>query len=163
MPAHTSADAARASAQSVIDHIFRLHSALLRHGDRMGRDQQVTASHWQVLSVLQRGPQPVAAIARQLELKRQSVQRTVDLLVGSGLVRMRDNPQHRRSRLALLTPRGAKVLQALRRRAGPFVDRCNEGVDPADLAATARVLTAWLERMNAIGAARPSRRGAGRH
>lgn len=58
-------------------------------------------------------PIPVAEIARRLGLKRQSVQRVADLLVDDGLLAFRENPSHRRAKLAQLTPAGRETLRAI--------------------------------------------------
>lgn len=52
------------------------------------------------------GPLPVPAVARNLILPRQFVQKTVDALAADGLVERRANPAHRRSALIALTPDG---------------------------------------------------------
>jgi DNA-binding MarR family transcriptional regulator len=45
------------------------------------------------------GPLPVAGIAREMGMARQSVQCIADILVERGLAEYRDNPAHRRAKL----------------------------------------------------------------
>jgi DNA-binding MarR family transcriptional regulator len=55
----------------------------------------------------------VPSIARQLGCARQSVQKTVDALAESGLVRFAPNPAHRRSPLVRLTDSGALLTERI--------------------------------------------------
>ena len=65
---------------------------------------------------LRLGPTTVPAIARDMGLARQSVQRTTDLLAEDGLVEFLDNPAHRRAKLVRLTSQGLEVLGEISRR-----------------------------------------------
>ena len=55
-------------------------------------------------------PLPVAGIAREMGLARQSVQRVADILVERGLARYRDNPAHRRAKLLAPTSEGRAAI-----------------------------------------------------
>ena len=48
-------------------------------------------------------------------MRRQSVQRTADLLAADGFAEYLDNPGDRRARLLTLTPRGRRSLRAIER------------------------------------------------
>src|SRR5215510_11875354 len=76
--------------------VFRLHGLLLAAGDRLTHPLGLSSARWQVLGALQLAgaPLPVAHIARQMGLTRQSVQRTVDLLAQEGLIALANNPHH---------------------------------------------------------------------
>ncbi len=56
-------------------------------------------------------PLPVAHIARNMGLTRQSVQRVTDLLVERGFVRLEPNPHHLRAKLVVLTTAGRAALK----------------------------------------------------
>ena len=81
-------------------------------------------------------------VARSLWLPRQVVQRLADTAAELGYVRFVANPAHRRSKLAELTDAGRRVfaeihddeLASLRSLAGTL--------DPADIAAAVRVISA---------------------
>ena len=83
-------------------------------GNHLVRDAGLTTAWWQVLGALGYSPVPlpVAHIARNMGLARQSVQRVVDLLEKRGLVRLEQNPHHRRAKLVVLTPTGRDALAA---------------------------------------------------
>lgn len=126
--------------QRIVNEVFQLQAAILRYGDAVGAEHGVSASRWQVLAVLARMPLSVAAIARRLGLKRQSVQRTTDLLVTEGLVEMRTNPDHSRAMLGHLTPAGARLQAALARRQREFCADCTRNISSTDLRQFERML-----------------------
>src|SRR6266567_3393896 len=97
----------------LILEVFRLHGLLLAAGDRLTHPLGLSSARWQVLGALQLAgePLPVAHIARQMGLTRQSVQRTVDLLAQEGLIAFADNPHHRRAKLVDFTPRGRSIME----------------------------------------------------
>ena len=69
------------------------------------------------MGVVDHGPLTVAAVARRMGLRRQSVQRTADLLVADGVAAYVDNPADKRARLLTLTTSGPS--RAARDRARP--------------------------------------------
>jgi DNA-binding MarR family transcriptional regulator len=104
--------AARVFGDLVVE-TFRLNGRLLVVGDRLVEEINLTSSRWQVLGALNNAGEAmtVAQIARHMGLQRQSVQRTVDALRAEGLVKLVDNPSHRRARLVLLTPKGNQAVR----------------------------------------------------
>jgi DNA-binding MarR family transcriptional regulator len=104
--------------------IFRLNGLLLRAGDRLTAEIGLTTARWQVLGAVLHEPLTVAAIARQMGLARQSVQRTADLLVEEGLCEYLPNPAHRRAKLLLSTDQGLDSV----RRLGPGVSAWSKRV-----------------------------------
>jgi DNA-binding MarR family transcriptional regulator len=84
---------------------FKLNGQFLALAEELARPAGLTAAWWQVLGAVLGGPLPVAGIAREMGLTRQSVQRIADILVTRGLAEYRDNPAHRRAKL--LVPTGA--------------------------------------------------------
>ncbi len=97
----------------LILEVFRVNGDLLAAGDRLTAEQGQTSSRWQVLGALRNGAQPVAGIAREMGLARQSVQRTADLLEREGLVEYAENPAHRRAKLVRLSAVGEATLAAI--------------------------------------------------
>ena len=92
---------------------FRLNGALLALGDAVVGPLGLSSARWQVMGAIAeaRGGLPVAGIARNMGLVRQSVQRIVDELVALGLVRLVPNPHHRRAKLVQLTEHGAVTFE----------------------------------------------------
>jgi DNA-binding MarR family transcriptional regulator len=100
---------------SLLVEVIRLAEFFTQRGEGLAKSEGQTLARWLVLEALQDGPKPVADIARNLRLARQSVQRVADLLVRDGLVAYETNPRHRRAKLARLTPAGRKVLGRIQR------------------------------------------------
>lgn len=91
---------------------FRLNGQVLALAEDLARPVGLTAARWQVLGAVLARPLPVSAIAREMGMARQSVQRIADILVHDGLADYCDNPAHRRAKLLTPTKDG---LAAVRR------------------------------------------------
>lgn len=129
--------------------IFRLNGFLLRVGDRLTAEVGLTTARWQVLGAVLHEPLTVAAIARNMGLARQSVQRTADLLVEEGLAAYSPNPAHRRAKLLSATDRGEDSVRRLGPGVSAWSKRMRESVgdgviDAATL--SVRALTSALAR-----------------
>jgi DNA-binding MarR family transcriptional regulator len=93
--------------------VFKLNGQLLDVAEGLSRPVGLTAAWWQVLGAVLHHPLPVAGIARQMGITRQSVQRIADLLVDKGLAEYLDNPAHRRAKLLRPTPEGLAAVQRI--------------------------------------------------
>ena len=89
---------------------FKLNGQFLALAEELARPAGLTAAWWQVLGAVLGAPLPVAGIAREMGLARQSVQRIADILVGRGLAEYRDNPAHRRAKLLVPTAAGRAAI-----------------------------------------------------
>jgi DNA-binding MarR family transcriptional regulator len=127
---------------------FKLNGQFLALAEDLARPAGLTATWWQVLGAVLSEPLPVAGIAREMGLARQSVQRVADILVGRGLAQYQDNPAHRRAKLLIPTVAGRDAIAhidpahaaAARLLAGTF------GEDAlAHAVATLRALSAALD------------------
>jgi len=67
-----------------------------------------------------RGPQTVPQMARARPVSRQHIRASLEPLLAEGLVQYVDNPQHKKSKLVDLTPKGAARLAAINRRENGF-------------------------------------------
>jgi DNA-binding MarR family transcriptional regulator len=131
---------------SLILEVFRLNGRLLAGGDRLVGKLGLSSARWQVLGAvaLSQRPQPVAHLARDMGLTRQSVQRIVNEMQAEGLLAYAPNPHHRRALLVLLTARGRDVFAAATELQIPWANRLADGLEPeaiqaaADLAAMIR-------------------------
>jgi DNA-binding MarR family transcriptional regulator len=95
--------------------VFRLNGLLLEAGDRLAAPAGQTSARWQVMGVIDHGPLTVSQIARAMGLRRQSVQRTADLLAADGVAEYLDNPADRRAKLVSLTAPGRRALRVIER------------------------------------------------
>jgi DNA-binding MarR family transcriptional regulator len=93
--------------------VFRFNGRLVFVGDRMTKALGLSTARWQTLGAMALSEQPltVAEIARNMGLQRQSVQRTVNMLVSSGMVATHENPNHQRARLVLFTRKGRAAYE----------------------------------------------------
>lgn len=102
--------------QRLIGEVFRLNGQLLATGEQLSRDLGISPARWQTIAALRNEPMTVADISRRLGLRRQSVQRNVNVLRDQGLVEFQPNPRHRRASLVRLTASGQKMMDILRER-----------------------------------------------
>jgi DNA-binding MarR family transcriptional regulator len=92
---------------------FKLNGQFLELAEHLARPAGITAAWWQVLGAVLNQPLSVSAIAREMGITRQAVQRTADVLVDRGLVEYHDNPAHRRAKLVAVTAEGRAVNSAI--------------------------------------------------
>jgi DNA-binding MarR family transcriptional regulator len=111
------------SLSDLIVEVFRLNGRLLEAGDSLVADIALTSARWQVIGaiVLSPVPLPVAHIARNMGLSRQSVQQLANDMEKDGLVRFAPNPHHARAKLVLLTERGTSAYRKAMARQAPWV------------------------------------------
>lgn len=84
-------------------------------------------------------------LAEALNLDTSTISRTVDSLVGEGLVKRAENPQDRRSIVLSLTSKGRDLCQSINSEADAYFDRVIGCIPPSDRKAvlTAVEVLAW--------------------
>ncbi|WBQ02140.1 MarR family winged helix-turn-helix transcriptional regulator [Kribbella sp. CA-293567] len=92
---------------------FKLNGQFLELAEHLARPAGVTVAWWQVLGAVLGEPLPVPAIAREMGITRQAVQRTADVLAERGLAEYRDNPAHRRAKLVAITSEGRAAIRGI--------------------------------------------------
>jgi DNA-binding MarR family transcriptional regulator len=102
-----------AEIQRLAADLFEVAGAMRRDGEALARRVGQTQARWQVMWIAATGGLTVPTIARRLGVTRQNVQRIAHELVADGLATLDDNPDHRRSRLLQLTPRGRDILDEI--------------------------------------------------
>lgn len=124
--------------------IFRLNGELIAAGDILVAPLGLTSARWQVMGAVAeaRGGLPVAALARNMGLVRQSVQRIVNELVAEGLLRLDPNPHHRRAKLVRLTEEGQSRFDGASARWRPVADAVLAALGPRDTEEALRLLAA---------------------
>jgi DNA-binding MarR family transcriptional regulator len=108
--------------------VFKLNGRFLDVADALATPVGLTAAHWQVLGAVLEAPLPVAGIAREMGITRQSVQRIADLLAANGMVEYRPNPAHRRAKLVAPTPEGLEAVRRIDPAHAAFADRLCEAL-----------------------------------
>ena len=108
---------------AVIREVRASFQALRALSDRMLSDLDLNASMRAVLEAATDGtPRTVPDIARQKRVTRQHIQVNVNALVERDLVRLDENPAHRRSPLVVRTELGRQTLAAIREREQPRLE-----------------------------------------
>jgi DNA-binding MarR family transcriptional regulator len=128
---------------------LQLAGHLTMAGDALARPVGQTSARWQVLAAAGHENMSVAQIARALGLARQGVQRLADLLEADGLARYSDNPVHLRAKLLVLTPRGRKVLAAIKARQAVWANALGAELGENGLREAGVVLGRVLEALKA--------------
>lgn len=133
----------------LILEIFRVNGRLIAAGDELVAPLGLTSARWQVLGAVALAPEPlsVADLARSMGLARQSVQRIVNELTAGRIVRLVDNPRHRRARRVVFTARGEALYAAARKHQAPWVRALAAGLDAARIAQSAELLRALRARL----------------
>jgi DNA-binding MarR family transcriptional regulator len=101
--------------QGLAADLFEVAGVMRRDGEAIARRVGQSQARWQVMWVAATGELTVPTIARRLGVTRQHVQRTANGLVADRLATFDANPDHRRSRLLRLTPRGHEILEEINR------------------------------------------------
>lgn len=93
--------------------VMRAHGLIREHGQRLTKPHGLTVARWPVLGAIENGPLTASQISRRMGVSRQNVQTVVNSMREEGLVVLRENPDHVRAPLIEITPKAAKLLQAL--------------------------------------------------
>ncbi|MER6996670.1 MarR family transcriptional regulator [Streptomyces sp. NPDC000410] len=132
--------------------IFRLNGQFLAVSEDLARPAGLTAAWWQVLGAVLREPLPVAGIARQMGITRQSVQRIADLLADKGLAEYVPNPAHRRAKLLRPTEEGRAAVAKIDPGHADLATRLAAELGDEGFAETVRVLERLSAAMDALEA-----------
>ena len=135
---------------NVVLHVFHVNGQLLAAGDRLVEDLGLTSARWQMLGAvaLSQHPQTAPQLAAHMGMTRQAAQKQLDLLLDGGLVATEDNPGHARSPLYVLTTKGTSIYAATARVQTAWADRVAANLPLRDLKTTARVLEALGQQLN---------------
>lgn len=136
--------------------VFRLNGQLLSLAEDMARPVGLTAARWQVLGAVLDEPLPVAGIARQMGITRQSVQRIANILVDEGLAEYVPNPAHRRAKLVRPTDAGRKAVARIDPAHAAVADRLANELGVDTFRETLDTLTRLSEAFDSIQEESPS-------
>jgi len=101
----------------LMQECFRINRRLVIAVGQLTAGTEITGAQWGVLGAFGADDLlTVAGVARRLGLARQGVQRVADLLEKKGLIEYRQNPRHRRAKLAQVTAAGQALLDQLQQR-----------------------------------------------
>lgn len=128
---------------------FRLNGRLLAAGDNLVAPIGLSSARWQVIGAIALAGQalPVAHIARNMGLARQSVQRVVNDLEDAALVAFLPNPHHQRARLVALTSRGRKIFDSATALQIAWVNELSKGMKQSAVATALDVMRSLRVRL----------------
>ena len=126
---------------------FQFNGRLLAAGDRLTKELGLTSALWQVLGAIDKGPLPMAQIARNMGLTRQSVRRTANVLRDKGFVKFQENPDHRRAKLVMLTQHGREVLDQVTKLQIDWSNSISKGFDSTKLEAVLQTMKKISHRL----------------
>jgi len=131
----------RGELRAVVDETIALYHRLAWMAEQIYGDEGRGIARRGILRGLVRyGPQTVPELARARKVKRQSLQPVVDALVAEGVVDLRDNPRHARSRLVAVTRAGAEIVARMDRVDARVLEAVGAGMARRDLRAAAVTL-----------------------
>ncbi|KQQ88607.1 MarR family winged helix-turn-helix transcriptional regulator [Massilia sp. Leaf139] len=137
---------------ATLTHASRAYKAM---ADRVASQfslSQATALPVLILGRLRpEGVRP-GVLAEALGLEPSSLVRVVDLLIESGLIERREDPQDRRAKLLQLTDEGSSRAAQMEAALIPFRRSVFAGLDPADIDACLRVLASIGARTGKLDA-----------
>lgn len=139
-----------AAATELILALFRSNGLLLAAGDRLSRPLGLSSARWQVLGALAEGPATATEAARRMGLRRQSVQRLVDVLAQDGLVQLLPNPRHQRAMLVALSARGERIYGQIDQLQTAWINEISQGLGRRELQAATAVLMRFQQRLQAM-------------
>jgi DNA-binding MarR family transcriptional regulator len=140
------AQAAEAFTRLILE-TFRFNGQLLAAGDQLTKELGLTSALWQVLGAIDETPLPMAQIARNVGLTRQSVRRTTNVLMKRGFVEFRENPDHRRAKLVALSKQGRVVLDQAMKIHLDWSNRIVQGLDASKLNVAIEIIKTLCNRL----------------
>jgi DNA-binding MarR family transcriptional regulator len=136
---------------ALILETFRLNGRLLAARDALVRDLGLTSARWQIMGAIALSPVPlpVASIARNMGLARQTVQKIVNEMESDGLLRFAPNPHHRRAQLVLFTDQGRAAYEAARQKQQPWAQTLADGLAPEEIQQATALMRTLRQRLEA--------------
>lgn len=135
-----------------LTHVARAYKSA---ADKMAGDFDLShATAWPMIMISRMGDgvRP-GAVADALGLEPPSLVRVLDQLVQAGLVERHDDASDRRAKTLHLTANGRNRAAQLEEALRPFRASLFAGIDPADIAICASVLTRLDDAISAFGSA----------
>ncbi len=120
--------------------VFKTNGRLLRAGDDITREFDITSARWQVFGAIDQQPRTVSQIARHYELSRQGVLWTVNAMCKQGLLELIDNPDHRRAKLVDFSEHGREVYASLTKKQAEWSNHLAKNFTNEELALTCSVV-----------------------
>ena len=117
--------------------------------ETLSADMEVNPSMRAIMeSLSQKVPRTVPDLAKERGTSRQHVQKVINSLLDEDLVLTVENPEHKRSVLYLLTPKGDQVFREIRQREAAPMRSLAQALDQSDIAVAADVLARMNQQLS---------------
>jgi DNA-binding MarR family transcriptional regulator len=141
----------REAAEALLDLVIEVIATGFRIREAGKRQGTVTARGgglWGLLrSLTMNGPSTVPQVARSRPVSRQHIQKIADELAERGLIEFVDNPDHRRSKLMRLTPKGERTYAEMTDRVLQRLALVVGGLEQGEIRAATRTLERLRRRL----------------
>jgi len=135
MPEFVTEYASGASLHDLLREVFALHAVLSEVVDEIHEKSGLRTSWIKVANSLSdQGAATVPDVALALNVSRQFVQTVFNDLQELGMLSFKENPRHKRSRLASLTGHGREILAATRKKEAAIIKQVLPGLDARTVA-----------------------------
>lgn len=106
----------------IVLEIFKVSGMLNSEGDQLTEEFGLSSARWKVMGAIARSEQllTVPQIGRSMGQSRQATQRLVDVMTKDGLLKLVDNPSHKRAKLVNLTDEGTRIYDDLYEKHRPW-------------------------------------------
>lgn len=135
----------------IVIESFKLSGLLATEGDRIAAPLGLSSARWKILGALARSETPltVSQIARNMGQSRQAVQSLVNIMSEIGLVEFQNNPNHKRAKLAVLTPNGKHTYEQIEAIQVPWANQRASQISIEELEVTLATLKKISEQFTA--------------
>ncbi|MFC2255017.1 MarR family winged helix-turn-helix transcriptional regulator [Labrys portucalensis] len=138
----------------LIGETFRLYGAIVAAGDVVSKPFGLSSARWQIMGAIEAtNGATVSALARQVGVTRQSVQRIVTEMVVEGYFELVENPGDRRARIVTMTQDGWRAYDAVTAAWKPVAERMDRRFGPDTLAGIASRLIALRDDFRSVAEA----------
>ncbi len=128
--------------------LYETAAMLKREFERSARPYKLTLLQWRVLaSLAERDSVTQTDLGAELKAGAMTISDVIERLELAGLVTRETDPADNRAKRVCITPKGSALRLEMRGVAERVYARTLEGIDPADHAATERVLTRIAENL----------------
>lgn len=119
--------------------------------DRL-REINQSQARWETLLMLSFSERDVlqSEMARRLSIEGPTLVRMLETLAEEGFIERRQNPQDRRVKINTLTPKGHAAVRDIKRITDALRFEALHDISLEDMATTRRVLSAFMDRIEAL-------------
>lgn len=134
----------------IVLEIFKLSGILNSEGDKLTEEFGLSSARWKVIGAVAMSEEllTVPQIGRSMGQSRQATQRLVDVMVKDGMLKLVDNPNHKRAKYVDLTAEGASIYQQLDQKQLPWAASGAEKLTEEELSTTLSALRKMTQHFN---------------